>query len=301
MSELHAPGLTADWLNAWLAAIGVTVLVDGIRLRWSEHPRPVAILELPGEGDVVAAIAAALPSEDSLSSLAIADENGAFPWHVRIEDYSQASERARSDATDFSLASTVTDLVTGDLSKLPHGRFDLSAEKGRTMWLRVLECRRRVPSAGDALEEAIAETLLGRGMRHELKGLGFDARAVESSDPPGSRYGGKYVDPVVECLAFQGLAFFPVRGDGGNQAMTRGWQRCTGEPGGPRGRTTLRWPVWSPSLDRWAIDALLARAFAARAPSWSALGLGIMRVYEVIEYRKSDPKQQTAGYASRAV
>ena len=31
----EAPGLPADWLNGWLAAIGVTVLIPGARLRWT--------------------------------------------------------------------------------------------------------------------------------------------------------------------------------------------------------------------------------------------------------------------------
>jgi len=53
MGDLLAPGLTADWLNAWLAAIGVTVLVPGIRLGWSADPLPVAHFDIP-VGDVVA-------------------------------------------------------------------------------------------------------------------------------------------------------------------------------------------------------------------------------------------------------
>lgn len=42
MAEGLAPGLTADWLNAWLAAIGVTVLVPEVVCPGSgrEHRRP---------------------------------------------------------------------------------------------------------------------------------------------------------------------------------------------------------------------------------------------------------------------
>lgn len=35
MARVTCPGLPASWINAWLAAVGATVLDSGIRLHWT--------------------------------------------------------------------------------------------------------------------------------------------------------------------------------------------------------------------------------------------------------------------------
>ena len=58
----ETPGLPADWLNGWLAAIGVTVLVPGTRLCWTDDGVPSAVLETEQPVDLPKVVAEALPT-----------------------------------------------------------------------------------------------------------------------------------------------------------------------------------------------------------------------------------------------
>ena len=60
MAEVKCPGLPAFWLNAWLAAVGATVLVPRIRLRWTGDRTPVAVLSSE-DGDPVELLASSWP------------------------------------------------------------------------------------------------------------------------------------------------------------------------------------------------------------------------------------------------
>ena len=44
MIEIACPGWPASWVNAWLAAVGATVLDERIRLRWTTDADPTAVL-----------------------------------------------------------------------------------------------------------------------------------------------------------------------------------------------------------------------------------------------------------------
>ena len=44
MMQMVCPGLPAAWINAWLAAVGATVLDPRIRLHWTTGGTPVAVL-----------------------------------------------------------------------------------------------------------------------------------------------------------------------------------------------------------------------------------------------------------------
>ena len=296
ITEMRAPGLAGDWLNSWLAAIGITVLVDGCRLRWSDERRPTAVLSSPSSHSLCTMIAAALPDEAALRSLVIANEEGAFPRRVDLARYVTACTRVRGVPMDFSLAVSVTDLVNETAAdNLPHGRFDPPAPRGETLWTRLLACRRALPPDAASLEQLITLSLAGRGLRREVNGLGFDVRRIEAGDPPA---GGKYVDPVVECLAFHGLSLFPLRGDGQNPS-TRGWRRSIRSRYSRRAVPELRWPVWAVPLDRWAIDALLGYAFASVSSETRPLGLSVTGAFATVPYRRTADLDQTTGYASR--
>lgn len=295
MVELRAPGLTADSLNGWLAAVGATVLVHGCRLAWSDSPRPVAVLTTSGDGDPCASLTAAVPSLSGLEALAIANR-AVFPRTVSIAHFSEAARRARAAVDDGSLALSVTDLVPDDQAeKLPHSRFDVGAPHGETLWTRLRACRALLPESPEELVAATRATLQGRAVRQDTNGLGFDVRRLEAGDPP---IGGKFVDALAEILAFYGLYVFPVRGDG-HRATTRGWSEHP-----VRGRrypsSRFMWPAWSAPLDRWGIDALLGRFFADAAPR-SRRSLGIVGVYEAVVYQKTGDMDQTAGFGSRRV
>jgi len=296
MAEMRAPGLRASWLNGWLAAVGITVLVEGARLRWSGDVVPVAILDVPNTDDVAAAVAAALPSRERLEAMAIARPR--LERKVTLTAFAAAAEVARR-TKDFSLAASVTDLVAvAETDELPHGPFDTGAPQGLTLWDRLRACRDKL-TAGPSLTESVARSLDGRGVRQSLNGLGFDyVRIAASADPPT-----KFVDPVVECLAFFGLRLLVVRGDGrasDRGVRPRGWRLRRGGDG--RNRWCFSWPVWCESLDRWAIDALLGQVFREdRTERWPRLaGLGVTQAYEsrAFEWSGSDT---TRGYASRRV
>lgn len=291
--EVRAPGLGGDWLNGWLAAIGVTILVESCRLRWTEDRRPLAVFSTPSAAPLPGQVAAALPAEESLRSLAIATR-AAFPRRITLEAYEAAAERARRRVADFSVAASVTDLVADATDNLPHSRFDPGAPNGITLWERLLACRRALPTDEAGLETAVAMTFDGRGPRRELNGLGFDVRRIEAGDPPSA---GKYVDPAIECLAFYGLSLFPVRG-AGTRAATRGWRYAASAFGGRRGETVLRWPLWSEHLDQWGVDGLLGRFFAASSDPRD-LGLGIHRTFATVSYRGTGDRDTTVGYATR--
>ncbi|HLH69938.1 MAG TPA: hypothetical protein VKY90_13150 [Candidatus Dormibacteraeota bacterium] len=284
MGELRAPGLRANWLNAWLAALGVTVLIDGARLRWSDDGVPVAVLEVPSADDVATAVAEALPRSDQLDALAIARPR--LERRVTPDRYRAAAAIARRSQSDFSLAASLTDLAPPeDSGVLRHGPFDPAVPRGETLWDRLRRCRETLEGAG-RVEDLVRRSLEGNGIRFGINGLGFDVTRISDTDAAA-----KYVDPVIEYLAFWGLAFFPVRGDG-KRLRTRGWGTTP---------SVLVWPVWRPPLDRWAIDALLGLAFGTRqVKRWRELGLGIHRAYESVRYQASGD-DRTTGFASRSV
>jgi hypothetical protein len=292
MVEVRAPGLAGDWLNGWLAGLGVTVLVDGCRLRWSEDVVPVAVFQSSDGVDLADRIGVALGSEASFRDLAISNTDKQFPHNVSLSEFRAAVDVARARA-DFSLAASVTDLVAdAEETSLPHSRFDPSAPKGETLWGRLSRCRGLLGDAGAA--SSVRASFAGMAKRQVANGLGFDFRRITAGSQPGQD---KYVDPAVECLAFFGLALLPVRGNGltrrknpgrSTGGQTRGWRTNSS------GHATFLWPTWTPALDRWAIDALLGMFFLGGS---DVPGLG--RVFEVVEYRRRGDMDPTTGYASR--
>ena len=128
MAEQEAPGLTVDWLNGWLAAIGITVLLPEVRLRWTTDPVPFARFVLPDDGPPLAErVSAALPSLDDLDRLSTArwrQDRSELSRHVSLAAYADRASMAR-ESEDASLSSSLTDLVAEVPSEgLPHSPFD---------------------------------------------------------------------------------------------------------------------------------------------------------------------------------
>ncbi len=203
----HAPGLHGDWLNGWLAALGITVLVDDTRLAWSDDPVPHAVVTSPGPEPLVARIAAALPATAELAALAVARNLpgvAELSRKVTREAYASRVPTARSPG-DFTLAATVTDLADdGADGFLRHAPLDPPVPKGLTLWERLVDCRKAVENPA----AMTAATLAGRGQRRKLNGLGFDYLRLRHAAHPIDE---NWVDPVVELLTFMGLAFLPIR------------------------------------------------------------------------------------------
>ena len=245
--------VTSGWLansvNTWLAAIGTTVLVPGMRVGWTEEALPEAILEYP-YGDPVQAVVDAWPSSKRIQEMPLSDlrlykrkDTGKLKRKVLVEVFSEhlISNRCHPDA--WTLTSTMTDLAVGDDNTAGNGSFD-PAGPGTIKWLH-----HRLQKTYDSVtnpDHQIRASLTGLPQYMAGNGLGFDiARLGHSED--------NWIDPVAEVLTFFGLAMFPVRGDGikrkYSSARQRGWQ-------GTRQRNFV-WPAWKQPLDRYAIDALL--------------------------------------------
>ena len=290
MATQVASGLAASWLNAWLAAVGITVLLPDARLRWTDGAQPLAEFDLPRDASLVSLIATVLPDLETVDELLIVKRHGdaaeKFGRQVSLDSFRSRAELARRRHRDFSLSISVTDLEAAlDPSKLPHSDFDPPAPKGETLHDRLRRCVAYVVET-DESEARIAATLQGRGRRIKANGLGFDYRRLVSGSHAGTD---TYVDPVVEILAFFGLALFPVRGDG-TRARTLGWSKPFSQ------RHAFCWPIWHPFLDRWAIDALLDRC--RQHDNAGVRRLGAHGAFGTVAYKTCGQKDVTRAYAS---
>lgn len=290
MREESAAGVTLDWLNAWLAALGVTVLVPEVRLRWTGDVVPSACFVLrPDSPPLPELVGEALPSVEHLRRLAIARQRAdvkELTRQVSLEVYVERARMARQ-SKDTSLSSTLTDLVA-ELPNdgLPHSPFDPPAPQGITLWQRAVACRKAILDPAVDVDASLS----GRGRRIASNGLGFDARRLVA----GVRKASPQIDPVIEVLAFCGLALFPIRGNG-SKASARGW---TG-PGGRRG--SFQWCAWAPPLDRWAIDALLDMVGSPRTTAAVARRLGITEWYRTVPYQRRGGADVTRAYGAERV
>jgi hypothetical protein len=288
MREEHAAGLTVDWLNSWMAAIGVCVLVPEARLCWTDDPVPTACFALSAQApQLVELVVAALPSAEGLAQLAIARRRDGYVElgrKVSLVQYAGRAALARQ-TRDMSLSSTVTDLVadTQLADDLPHSPFDPPVPRGITLWERAVSCRKEI---ADPVAE-VAATFAGRGHRTPVNGLGFDVRRLIG----GVQDAEKRVDPVIELLAFLSLRLFPMRGNG-SEALARGWHGPAGRPG------SFRWCAWAPGLDLWGIDALLDLLPQARTDAKLAKRLGVSAWYRSVPYRWQSSSDTTRAYGA---
>jgi len=290
MSTFTAPGLPSDWLNAWLAAVGTTVIVPGLRLGWTQEPTPKAQFAITTNTSLAKLITAHMPGIEELDELVIAtlDQN------LDQDQYQLAAQKARQ-RRDPSLSILTTDLAKPTKNEtLPTGFFNVGAPRGETLHNRLRACRTALDTAEKTLESLVTDTLEGRGMRIKANGLGFDYHRITAPVPGEAT---KMVDPLIECLCFFGLLLHPVSGDG-NNLLQRGWIS-----------RTFAWPTWTPALDRWAIDALLDHTHltltnqSAAPPDISPplQRLGITALYQSIPFQRTGSSDTTRGYASQQV
>lgn len=283
MNERVCRGLPADWLNGWLAAVGATVLVDGMRLGWTDEPVPSARLSLPNGSDPAEAIAQAWPTVDDMDTWPIVDmgsDGGALPLNPSLDQWRARVSRERGSDNAWMLSSLFTDLVRDFKTRawtVDRGDLHPPAPTGRTMHFRL---RALAQAPVDA--EAVGSTLDGVGRRVSGQGLGFDLGRIGSlADATGQT-----VDPVIEILAFFGLALFPCRGSGNGAFAQRGSVR-DGK------KRSIQWPAWSAALDRWAIDALLDLAPRSWPPDIRALG-----TWQTVSFRSQSTMDPTRGHGS---
>lgn len=214
MTEATCPGLPGDWLNGWLAAVGATVLDARLRLHWTTDAKPLAVLSAP-EVDPAAALVESWPNAARLSELPIARSwqgAGDIQRKVPVEAFRARARAARGDRYCWTLSSTMTDLCVDEHGEVAHGPFD-AAGPGTIKWLhhRLMKVHEHV----DPAAERIQDSLVGRAARVKDNGLGFDQTRLGSQADDTL----VWIDPVVEVLAFFGLALLPVRASG----PTAGW------------------------------------------------------------------------------
>ena len=272
MNTLVCPGLPASWLNGWLAAVGATVLDPRLRLSWTAEDAPVAVLSAESL-EPVDALAESWPTQKLVDDLPIAAHWRNAPTlerQVAVGDFRIRAAEARSTPESWTLSSTLTDMSIDRKGEVAHAPFD-AAGPGTVEWLhyRVTRLHDRIgrPSAS-----RLHASLTGRASRVKDNGLGFDQSRLGSladkTDP--------WVEPVVELLAFYGLALFPMRASGADRRergspdeRQRGWR----SPPGSRDPREFHWPAWAPTLDAWGIDALLDVWNPWRRASWPAVGV----------------------------
>lgn len=282
MDVLHiteATGWRANWLNGWLAAIGAAVLVDGLRVSWSDEAVPHARLHTVSS-EAAATLYNALPTLEHLETLSIARQipgRRDLPRNFGFDVVTDRAEVERAQDTTW-LGACVTDTVRPlafRKGNVEHSPFDVSVPKGITLHQRIVTCREAVSD-----EAQVAASLAGRPTLDEQNGLGFDCRRIEAA---ANASGKLLVDPVVEVLAAHALMLFPVRVHRG-RPRARAWRGRATRPG------SFVWRPWTQPLDRWGIDALLDRDLVGLGGGW-----------EVVPYQPAGSADSTRAYASRSV
>ena len=294
------PGLQASWINGWLAAVGATALDSRIRLHWSTGAAPVAVLSA-GEESPVSVLRRSWPTRSDLQELPIAETwggTGQLIRKVNVGDFKARVRVARSHRYSWTLSSTLTDLCVDKNGKVAHAKFD-PAGPGTIKWLhhRLLRVHKEIEQIS---EDQLLAAFENRATRIRVSGLGFDQTRLGSLADDTD----KFVDPVVEVLAFYGIGILPVRGSGmkgDSAAVQRGWLRWNKGERRNKGRTFL-WPAWKQPLDIFGIDALLdAWVKSFRNSTWKRnwSRLGIHAGWRLVSYEprggSSDP---TRGFGS---
>ena len=297
MAEIVCPGLPAEWVNAWLACVGATALEPRLRLRWTQGGTPRAVLSCDAT-DPIECLVDSWPTRDALDSLPLAENWGETPAvkrKVHVDKFAARAEAARGHSSSWTLSSTMTDLDVSKEGEVAHAPFD-PAGPGTTKWLhhRLLKLHEQV----DPTVARLRDSCVGTASRVKDNGLGFDLCRMGSQSDRTERW----VDPVVEVLAFFGLSLLPVRGKGTDAtlanrpatALQRGWFPS----GVGRRRLCFEWPAWSSQLDHAAIDALLDAWHGVRAQRRQWEPLGVHAAWRTVRYEPRGSSDTTRGFGA---
>lgn len=296
MTEVTCPGLPAPWLNGWLAAVGATVLDSRIRLHWTTDGTPVAVLSAVNV-DPVTTLAESRPDLVQLSEFPIAEYwkgTARVRRKVPVEAFVTRARAARGHPFSWTLSSTMTDLCVDGNGEVAHAAFD-PAGPGTVKWLhhRLMKIHRQVETSS----ERFRDSLMGQADRVKDNGLGFDQTRLGSLSDVTSQW----TDPIVEELAFFGLAILPVRGQGSDRQLDRnasmevrqkGWRKT---PGSQEPRS-FYWPAWRQPLDCAGIDALMDAWNPERQSAW--LRLGVHAGWRSVGYKTSNRADPTRAFGA---
>jgi len=282
MTEHECPGWPADWLNGWLAALGTTVLVPSLTLRWTDEPGPIAVIAAPGDDDPFDLIHESWPTQEAMADWPIARDAGssALPLNPSVEEWKQRVAERRDDPCAWMLSSLYTDGVWSQANRsyeVGRGQLHPPAPTGRTIHDRLMIMARHAVQLED-----VAASALGRPKRISGQGLGFDLGRISSMADSSAQL----IDPVTELLAFFGLALLPVR-FGSRGAVQRGVKD-----------RALQWFAWTEPLDRWGIDAALDAVqpdrSGRREPRWPT----VVGRWESRSFRAQSTMDTTRGHGA---
>lgn len=276
------------------------MLEPRLRLHWTTQGTPVAVLSSI-DRDPVASLLGSWPDSRKLTNLPIAEhwgEGGQLRRKVRVGDFVQRARAARHDPHSWTLSSTMTDLAVGENEEVAHAPFD-PAGPGTTKWLhhRLMKVHSQVMAGCNTALSAqrLEDSLKGLATRVKDNGLGFDQTRLGSQSDKTDNW----VDPVVEVLAFFGLAILPVRGDGiarqGRQStreLQRGWRHTKGRSG----RRSFMWPAWDQPLDSNGIDALLDLWRPLRKAEWRLVG--VHAAWRSVQHERRGDSDTTRAFGS---
>ena len=295
MIEIACPGWRASWVNAWLAAVGATVLDERIRLRWTTDSEPTAVLS--GEAvDPLAALVESWPEAALLADLPIAADwqrYGQLKQRPCVGEFQKRARAARGHQHSWTLSSTMTDLRVekGVVAIAP---FNPGVQRGVVLHERLAKVHGMVGSPPQ-----IQKSMMGQLDRVDANGLGFDHTRIGSMGDRSS----PRVEPIIEVLAFFGLALLPVRARASDAppgwiVRQRGWRSPEGrqETNGRRqSHTEFHWPAWCQPLDCNGIDALLDAWAPGRKDRWQRVG--VHAAWRTLQYR-GDGNDATVGFGS---
>ncbi len=312
MNGIECPGLPADWLNSWLASIGLLVLEPRLRLSWTPERSPIAVFSAEGTDDPLELAVQAWPQTNRLKCMPIARHLKELPEMERtvpLGVFKQRAEYARSHTDSWTLSSCITDLeVERPANTVSHAYLDPTAPRGTTLHDRLVSCFHHVESP----QLAVPATLQGYGRRVKANGLGFDASRIAGLADSSKTY----VDPVIEVLAFFGLRLLPMRGEGldvgksGARHRFAARQRCWSLDRGQSSRAQrMTWPAWTPALDLAGVDALIdvwaglheRQARGQRTSHAELSRLGVHAAWETRAYIGRGSSDATKGFMSTRV
>ena len=294
MIQVQCPGLPADWVNAWLAAIGATVLDHRIRLHWTSQGSPMAVLSAQGT-DPVECLIESWPDAGFLADLPVAETwsgTAAVKRKVPVEAFRERVQAARGHRHAWTLSSTMTDLCVDQDGYVAHAPFDPPAPKGAYLHQRLVRVHEHVDPNANHIQDA----LRGQPILVKNNGLGFDqGRLASSSDATDP-----LVNPVVEVLAFFGLCLLPVRGPGTDRRLDGRANIAEQQRGFMPLKVGVRrnfcWPAWTPPLGRDGIDALLDSWDPAQQARWPLLG--IHSAWQSVQYQHQGALDATRAFGS---
>lgn len=270
MNRRECPGWTADWLTGWLAAVGTTVMVPGMKLSWEGVGNATRAVLHHSNDDPIRALAAQWPDGDQFDALpwprSSKAENGCDYGTGKLapQDFARYAEIASRGETLSQWAATAiyTDTkldrngrcLSSEWGRINRGRDPHESVRCCLLAVRANPEQRIVRSASGVPERIDSEEYRKSGWVREGKAARLAARGLNNDvrrlNPGRSDCGQAGVDPTAETLSFYAFGILgPVTVRGGKARVAAEHQHD--------GESRLYIPAWSEPLDRHSIMALL--------------------------------------------